>query len=590
MRIRTTKTKNGRLFYVIKTYYDSHGVEHTVTVEKLGNENDIRARTGIDPDKWAKEHVAKLNEEEKKEKEAIEISFYPGKLLKKNHTYEYNAGYLFIQKIYHELGLDRICRQITKRHSFEYDLNSILSRLCYGRILEPCSKRATFEYSKTLLEKPGFAEHHIYRALDVLCEESDFIQQQLYKNSFVYGRRSTEVIYYDCTNFFFEIEQQDEEGLRKFGKSKENRPLPIVEMGLFTDRDGIPLGMCLNPGNTNEQKTLKPAEQRIISEYGMSKFIVCTDAGLASKANRKFNTVQDRAFIVTASIKKLNKELKEWALSPEGWQLSESGKKKKYNIANLINGEIDEKAEKEFYDKIFYKERWVDHASFEEKLIVTFSLKYQHYQRNIRDGQVERAEKSIDNGTAKVKKYRQNDYRRFIEKTPVTGEGEIAENELLSINETKIEEEKQYDGFYALNTNLDDNPEEIIRINHQRWQIEECFRIMKSEFRARPAHVSAETRIKGHFLTCYIALVLYRYLEKKTGDKYTCDKLISTLQDMHMREVVGKGYLPAYTRTDMTDELHEIFGFRTDYDIITPQNMKKILKSSKDRNLTRKKY
>lgn len=589
MRIRTGKTKNGRLFYVIKTYYDSHGIEHTVTVEKLGNENDIRTRTGRDPDEWAKEYVAKLNEEEQKQNADVNISFSQTKLLSKGHIYEYNAGYLFLQKIYYELGMDKICRQITKRHSFQYDLNSILSRLLYGRILEPCSKTATLEYSKNLLEKPNFEKHQIYRALDVLCEESDFIQQQLYKNSFVYGKRNTGVIYYDCTNFFFEIEQQDEDGLRKFGKSKENRPLPIVQMGLFTDRDGIPLGVCIDPGNTNEQKTLKPIEQRIISEYGMSKFIVCTDAGLASKANRKFNCIKDRAFIVTSSIKKLKGELKEWALEPYGWYLCEGNKRKKYDISKLITDETDDKTKTSFYDMVFYKERWVDQGSFEEKLIVTFSLKYQQYQRNIRNGQVERARKAIDNGSVKAKKYNQNDYRRFVEKTAVTGDGEVAESALFAIDAQRIAEEERYDGFYALNTNLDDDPGQIVKINHQRWQIEECFRIMKSEFRARPAHVSTDTRIEGHFLTCYLALVLYRYLEKKTGYKYTCNELISTLHGMHMREVIGKGYLPSYTRTDITDDLHETFGFRTDYDFITAQNMKKILKSSKDRNLTRKK-
>lgn len=589
MRIRTGKTKNGRLFYVIKTYYDSRGVEHTITVEKLGNENDIRQKTGRDPDEWAKEYVAALNEEEKKQKADVTLSFSQTKLLSKEHLYEYNAGYLFLQKLYYELGLDHICRQIAKRHSFQYDLNSILSRLLYGRILEPCSKRATFEYSKSLLEQPNFEEHQIYRALDVLCDESDFIQQQLYKNSFVYGTRHTGVLYYDCTNFFFEIEQQDEDGLRKFGKNKENRPLPIVEMGLFIDRDGIPLGVCIHPGNTNEQKTLKPIEQKILSEYGMSKFIVCTDAGLASKANRKFNCVQDRAFIVTSSIKKLKQELKEWALNPKGWYLCEGNKRKQYDLCKLLTGELDAATKEAFHDKVFYKERWVDQGSFEEKLIVTFSLKYRQYQRTIRNGQIERAQKAIDNGTAKAKKYHQNDYRRFVEKTSVTNSGEVADNTLFAIDTGRIAEEEQYDGFYALNTNLDDDPKEIVKINHQRWQIEECFRIMKSEFKARPAHVSTDTRVEGHFLTCYLALVLYRYLEQRTGNKYTCDQLLSTLQGMHMREVLGAGYLPSYTRTAITDDLHEAFGFRTDYQIITSQTMKKLLKSSKDRNLTRKK-
>lgn len=474
-------------------------------------------------------------------------------------------------------------------------LFQILARADREEVIQLGKKVQQECYSVTVVKQPEKTltmikmREPVKNSLFYLGEESDFIQQQLYKNSFVYGKRNTGVIYYDCTNFFFEIEQQDEGGLRKYGKSKENRPLPIVEMGLFTDGDGIPLGVCINPGNTNEQKTLKPIEQRIISEYGMSKFIVCTDAGLASKANRKFNCVQERAFIVTSSIKKLKHELKEWALDPRGWYISDGSKRKKYDISKLLTGEIDDKTKAAFHDRIFYKERWVDQGSFEEKLIVTFSLKYQQYQRTIRNGQVERARKAIDNGSVKAKKYNQNDYRRFVEKTAVTGDGEVADNTLFDINTERIAEEEKYDGFYALSTNLDDDPKEIVKINHQRWQIEESFRIMKSEFRARPAHVSTATRIEGHFLTCYLALVLYRYLEKKTGGRYTCDQLIATLQGMHMREVVGAGYLPSYTRTDLTDDLHDAFGFRTDYDFITSQNMKKILKSSKSRNLTRKK-
>lgn len=588
MRIRTTKTKNGRLFYVIKTYYDTRGIEHTVTVEKLGNEHEIRKRTGREPDAWAKEYVATLNEEEKKHNEDVTLRVSQTKLLSKGHRYEYNAGYLFLQKLYYELGIDKICRQIAKHHGFEFDLNNILSRLVYGRILNPCSKKATLEFSKTFLEQPRFEQHQIYRALDVLCQETDFIQQQLYKNSFVYGKRQTGVIYYDCTNFFFEIEQPDEDGLRKFGKSKENRPLPIVEMGLFMDKNGIPIGMCVHPGNTNEQTTLKPIEQRILSEYGMSKFIVCTDAGLASKANRKFNSIQDRAFITTSSIKQLKKELQDWALAPDGWMLYEGGKRKKYDISSLVKGTADEELKDRLCDKLFYKERWVDQGSFEEKLIVTFSLKYQTYQRTVRSGQVERAKKAIDHGTVKSKKYNQNDYRRFVEKTSVTEDGQIADNQLFAIDLKRIAKEERYDGFYALSTNLEEDPGEIVKVNHQRWQIEECFRIMKTEFEARPAYVSNQARIQAHFLTCYMALMLYRFLEKRLGGNYTCDQLISTLQDMHMREVLGEGYLPSYTRTNLTDDLHEAFGFRTDHEFITAQNMKKILKSSKDRNLTRK--
>ena len=573
MRIKTTSTRNGRLFYVIKTYYDAKGKEHSITVEKLGNENAIREKYNCDPDVWAKEYVKKLNEQEKLDNADVQISFSPSSRISRNHQYEFNIGYLFLQSLYHQLGIDKICNAISKEYRFDYDLNNILSRLIYGRIIHPCSKIATLRFARTLLEQPVFSEQHIYRALYVLAEKFEFIQEKLYSNSFALGKRKSGVIYYDCTNFFFEIEEADEDGLRQYGKSKENRPLPIVEMGMFIDSDGIPLSICINPGNTNEQITLKPLEQKIISDFHMSKFIVCTDAGLASKANRKFNDLQDRAFIVTQSIKKLKADLKEWALDAEGWMIYGQRSKKKYSIAYL-DPDI-------YYDTIFYKEQWIDQGSFEEKLIVTYSLKYCMYQRNIRNNQIDRAQRAISQGSARVRKKRQNDFMRFIERISITDEGETADKDKYYLNHHRIAEEERYDGYYAVVSNIDDNACDIIKINRQRWKIEECFRIMKTDFRSRPAYVKLDEHIKAHFLTCFIALVVYRYLEKKLNYQFTCDQLIETLQDMEVRELVGEGYLPAYTRTDVTDALHDAFGFRTDSEIITQPMMKKILKEAK---------
>lgn len=573
MRIKTTNTKNGRLFYVIKTYYDTHGKEHSLTVEKLGNENDIREKYNCDPDSWAKEYVSKLNEQEKIDNAEIQVSFSQTSLLSKNHRYTFNIGYFFLQVLYYQLGLDKICKSITDKHNFDYDLNDILSRLIYGRILQPCSKIATYHFASELLEQPVFSEHQIYRALDVLAEESDFIQEKIYSNSFALGKRNSGIIYYDCTNFFFEIEESDEDGLRQYGKSKENRPLPIVEMGMFIDSDGIPLSMCIHPGNTNEQVTLKPLEEKIISDYHMSKFVVCTDAGLASRANRRFNDIQDRAFVVTQSIKKLKKDLKEWALDTEGWMRYGQTSNKRYSIADL-NPEID-------YETIFYKERWIDQGSFEEKMIVTYSMKYCMYQQKIRNTQIERAQRLIDQGKAKIKKNRQNDFMRFIDKISTTDDGEIAKSETYCLNVEKIKDEEKYDGYYAVVSNLDEEACEIIKVTKQRWKIEECFRIMKTEFKSRPVYVQKDERIKAHFITCFLALIIYRYLEKKMNYKYTCDQLLDTLQNMNVRELVGEGYLPSYTRTDITDLLHDTFGFRTDYQAISKVNMKKILKETK---------
>lgn len=573
MRIRTTNTKNGRLFYVIKTYYDTNGKEHSLTVEKLGNENDIRAKYNCDPDAWAKEYVAKLNAKEAEELKPVQVSFSPKSLISKNHRYSYNVGYLFLQCLYYQLDMDRICKEIASRHDFEYDLNDILEKLIYGRILSPCSKTATLRFAKKLLEQPEFSEHQIYRALDVIAEESDFIQEKLYSNSFALGKRHCGVIYYDCTNFFFDIDEEDENGLRKFGKSKENRALPIVEMGLFIDSDGIPLAMCIHPGNTNEQITLKPLEKKLLSDYHMSKFIVCTDSGLASKANRKFNNLGDRAFVVTQSIKKLKADLKEWALNTKGWKRPETNSKKTIDIS-----QIDAKKD---FNTVFYKERWIDQGSFEEKIIVTYSLKYREYQRNVRAGQIERALRSIESGAAKRGSKNQNDYRRFIEKKSITAEGEVADKNVFFLNTERIAEEELYDGYYSVVSNLDDDPCEIIKVNKMRWKIEECFRIMKTDFKARPVYVKTENRIKAHFITCFLALVIYRYLEKIMEYKYTNGQLLETLQEMNVREVMGEGYIPSYTRTEITDSLHEKFGFRTDFQITDRGNMKKILKKTK---------
>lgn len=367
----------------------------------------------------------------------------------------------------------------------------------------------------------------------------------------------------------FEIEQ--ESGIKQYGISKEHRPNPIVQMGLFMDGDGIPLAFSINKGNTNEQVTLNPLEKQILSDFNLAKFIVCTDAGLASTSNRKFNDKDDRAFITTQSVKKLKKHLKEWALNPLGWQLDNDIKT--YDISELD----DEK----YKDKIFYKERWIKEDGLEQKLIVTYSIKYRNYQQLIRKKQIERAIKTIDTNPTKLKKSNQNDYKRFIQKTNCTSDGEIAEKEIYSIDADLIATEEAYDGFYAVCTNLEDEASEIVKVNKRRWEIEDCFRIMKSEFKARPVFLSRNDRIEAHFMTCFISLIIYRLLEKKLEEKYTCHEILKNLKEMDFYQIKGEGYIPTYTRNDLTDDLHETFGFRTDYQIVSNQQMKNIFKVTK---------
>ena len=569
MKLTISKSKNASSLYVTKSIY-VNGVSTSKVVEKLGTYDELKEKlNGEDPIEWAKAYVAELTRKEKEEKREVMVRYSPAKQIDKDEQKTFNGGYLFLQQIYHQLGLSKISKVISDKYKFTYNLDSVLSRLVYSRIIFSASKLATCEQSKLFMEQPEFELQHVYRSLEVLAKESDYIQSELYKNSLKICDRNKGILYYDCTNYFFETEQED--GLRQYGVSKEHRPNPIVQMGLFMDGDGFPLAFCINKGNTNEQVTLKPLEKKIISDFGLSRFVVCTDAGLASVANRKFNDIQDRAFITTQSIKKLKASLRKWALDPTGWKMS--GSDVLYDLTELN--------EDSNLDLTFYKERWIKEKDLEQKLIVTFSTKYQKYQQSIRNRQVERAQKVIDTNPGKLKKCNSNDYKRFISKSHCTENGEVAENESYSINTDLIAGEAAYDGFYAVCTNLDDDASAIIKVNQRRWEIEESFRIMKSEFKARPVYLQRDDRIEAHFTTCFISLMIYRILEKKLGEKYTCHDIVTGLRDMNFFEITGEGYLPTYTRTDLTDDLHDAFGFRTDYQIVNTKQMKKIFKDTK---------
>ena len=575
MRIKTTKSKNTLHYTIIKDIVNN-GKRTTCVYENMGTIDKIKLRCGDeDPIVWLNNYVKKLNKKHKEDTLPVIIQKNPNKIIDKNVQCSFNIGYLFLQDIYYKLGLNNICNEITDKYQFKFDLNDILSKLIYSRILFPASKLKTLELSKRFLEQPNFEYQHIERTLPILCKENDFIQSELYKNSKNYSTRNNRVLYYDCTNFFFEIECEDD--FRKYGKSKENRPNPIVQMGLFMDGDGIPLSCEITPGNTNEQTTLQPLEQKILDDFELSEIVVCTDAGLASKANRKFNDKNSRKFITTQSIKQLKGFLKEDALDlTKGWKLI--GSDKTYNIEKL---RTDSKLIEIYKDKTFYKERWIKEDNIEQRLIVTYSVKYQEYQKNIRNNQIERAKKLIEKNPKKIRKAKQNDPKRFIETMSTTTNGEVAEEVHYSINQNIIDEEAKYDGLYAVCTNLEDDVQKIIKVNHNRWEIEESFRIMKTEFNARPVFHTNEDAIKAHFLICFLSLTIYRYLEKKLDEKYTVGDIIDTLRNMNLKLDIPDNYSPNYIRTDLTDDLHDKFNFRTDYEILSEKNLKKICKQTK---------
>ena len=587
MKLTITKSKNAVCFYVQRTVRID-GRTTTRTVEKLGNLEMVRTRAGgQDPYVWAKAYVEELNKKQYEDQKSILVSLSPSKLVNKDEQLASNCGYLFLQKIYYSLRLDKICQSIAEKSQAQYDLNAILSRLVYTRILYPASKRGSLKAAKDFYEQPSFELQDVYRALSLLSENSDFIQAELYKQSQKLLERRKDLLYYDCTNYYFEIEEADE--LRKYGKSKEHRPNPIVGMGLFMDHDGIPIAFCIYPGSQNKQPTMKPLEQKILKDFDLGNVVVCTDAGLSSKQNRKYNDLQlggeaMRSFITTQSIKQLPAGLKKFALDTGGWHLA--GDSREYNIA-----ELDENA---CLDKIFYKERWIkeDISSkaeakgkkpLEQRLVVSYSLKYRNYLRSVRNSQVERAKRLIASGNCTRKGRNQEDPRRFIRHSKCTAEGEICEHDVVSLDTEAIAEEEKYDGFYAVCTNLQSaDISEIIKINRQRWQIEECFRIMKTEFKARPVYLQREDRIKAHFLTCYIALFVFRILQKQLGSRFTCEDIIDTLRKMNLTKTSDSaGFIPSYTRTDLTDCLHQNAGFRTDYQIMTGRQMRSVIAQSR---------
>ena len=582
MTLQLKKSGNYTYLYALKSFRKEDGKCTTKVVEKFGTVEELREKlNGEDPIEWARARVAEMTAIEKEENKRVVVEYDPKAYIQKGEQRSYNGGYLFLQKIYYELGLDYICKKIAKKHKLlKYDLNGILSMLIYTRILYPGSKRSSLEDARKFFEQPECSLEQVYRALSLLAEEFNEIQADVYKRSLKLGKRNTQVVYYDLTNYFFEWEEEG--GLVQFGNCKEGRPLPIVQMGLFMDHDGFPLAMCIEPGNKAETSTLKPMEQILKDKFGLSKLVVCTDGGLSSYENRKNDSVGDRSFITVQSLKKLKEHLQEWALDCRGWRTA--GSDKEYDISTLDPAE--------YYETLFYKERWdptkmSTGETLEQRIIVTFSFKYREYLAYVRERQVNRAVALLQKGQGATSKRKSpNDAKRFIKAEHCTTDGELAQIESYSLNQEMIDQESRFDGFYALCTDLEDPAPAIIRLNGGRWIIENGFRIMKTDFDARPVYVRRDDRIKAHFLTCFLALLIYKYLEKKVnraGKHFTTEEIVDTLRSMDFLSIAGEGYVPTYTRTDLTNHLHGSAGFRTDTQIVTRQKMRSIIAQTKKR-------
>lgn len=570
MRLHIRTINNYSYYWIIKDYTNINGKRSTKIFEKLGNQNQVEDRFGKNNTiEKIKEYISELNSKDKNELVKLELN--SSKRINKEKR-NFNIGYLFLEKLYNDLKIKDICNKIQNQYKFEFNLNEVLSYLVFARIIYPSSKLETFKQCQNFIEQPTFKLHDEYRALSYIANNIDFIQENLFINSKNVIKRNSKVIYYDCTNYFFEIDEEDD--LRRYGISKEHRPNPLIGMGLFMDGDGIPLSLNIYPGNQNEQKTLIPEESKIINDFKLddTKVILCTDAGLASDDIKKYNIKDGRGFVITQSLKKLKEEYKEQILDKKDWKLP-GDLKHLYNLEEIEN---NEDLREKYYDSLFYKIIQTETKSVKQDTIVTFCFKYFDYNRNIRNSQIERAKKNINSNNVTRKGKNQNDPNRFIEEINSTFDGIVANEKTYSINENLIKEEEKYDGYYALSTNITGNVEDILKITKGRWEIEESFRIMKSDFLARPVNLSREDRIKAHFMTCFIALLIYRILEKKLDYKYTTKEILDTLRNMNVTELKGNGYIPSYERTNITDFIHEKYNFNTDTEVITYKKIKKI--------------
>lgn len=586
MRLKKVTAKNGHITYsIIVDYTKMNGKRTSTTYELLGDEDKLKERFGIEStfDK-VKEYIDSLNKQVAENKELpVNIVLNPNKQIEQNVNRNFFSGHLFLRKIYYDLKIDKICDNIKNKYNFTFDINQVVESLVFSRIVWPSSKLSTYKQSRKFIGNYDYDIQHVYRTLTYLSKEIDNIQKQLFDYSNKVIDRNYKVIYYDCTNYFF---YTDEDDFKRYAISKQHQPLPLVQMGLFMDADGYPFAMNINPGNTAESKTMIPSEEKILNDYNMKgkNIVVCTDAAMCNDEIKNYNVKDGRGFIITQSIKKLNNNLKEFALDKKGWRIL-GNLKDEYDLTNAT----DEFKEKN-YNTIFYKEIESETKSVKQALIITFSYKYQEYQHNIKKRQYESAEQLVNDTNKNNKKAKkeediqkikitknQNDPKRFITQVSTTKEGEVAEYIEYKLNKKLYEDEEKFNGLYGITTNLIDDTATIIKVMNGRWEIEESFRIMKHDFNSGTVYLSREDRIKGHFITCFLSLFIYRYLEHKLDDKYTVFEIIAKLQEMTLLEFKGKGYVPTYERNALTDDLHAFLGINTDNEIITYKKMKKIL-------------
>lgn len=607
------------------TYYAQQGIRNgkkttTKNIKNFGKHSALLQITD-DPESYVREQIKKMNEEYRVGKVTFSLTADFNERVKPSTdeasaSNELNIGYFFLQDIMKDLNLKDFFHTITSDRKNTFDCFTISRFLTYARILDPQSKHATWDRLSSYYEQPEFDYQHILRFMDILEDNYDAYLTWLYKNSNSVIKRDSSVLYYDCTNFYFECEQADEDivdevtgeiinGLRKYGVSKEHRPNPIVEMGLFMDSRGIPISMCLHSGNTSEQLTAVPLEKEVIKMLDNAEFIYCADAGLGSYNIRKFNSMGGRAFIVTQSIKKLSDVLKKAVFNDYDYHLLSNDVP--VTISDMKTFDRYQQDNRTLYNDFAYKviiaDKAVDLGLYEDKilkngrtkrikatgqlkqrLIITFSRKMMEYQRTVRNRQIERAKKILGMNDPEEVKKGPNDVKRFMKRIAKTKSGEKASIEYI-LDEAKIAEEEKYDGYYAVATNLNDSVKDILAVSRKRYQIEDCFRIMKTNFTGRPVNHRLSNRIKAHFMICFTALLVYRLLEARLDDQHThitTENLITTLKNMNVTNVHDVEYMALYNGSRTLDALTQLIPLNLDRQHYKPKELNgKIKKISK---------
>ena len=545
----------------------------TKNVERIGKLSELKTDTCPDPIAYYKA-LAKQRTEEGRVPSCFTVD--ETKKIDTKKKKKVRLGYIVPQQTYYALGLDDCMRRISHVSKMKFDFCRIVRDLVCGRLIDPLSKMATYRLASSFPEPPDYQLEDVYRALKKINSKFDYIQKQAYAGSKEYAEVNTDVVYYDCTNFYFEIEEQD--GFRNYGHSKENRPNPIVQMGLFLDRNGIPISMCITKGSESEQKTMIPLEKKMTQDFGIRKFIVCADCGLSGSKNLKFNSNESRGFVVTKSLKKVTKEMRDHLMGETGWKRLGDSSGRTYSLSEF-------RGKDEYLDAYFYHdEKFVGKDGFEERIVTTYNERMRRYQGSIRDGQVQRAFKLIKEGKIKLRKKNQNDPRRFVKAEHATKDGEAAEEVVVTIDNELIEKERAYDGFYAVTTDLDDDVGTVIRVNKGRWEIEESFRILKSELGARPAFVSLEECIRAHFLCCYLSLLVFRVLEQRmagTGESYTAFQIIDSIKGYDAIDM-GNFYIGAM-EGDACSALEKATGLSGSTEALSKARFRALVKRSKEK-------